>query len=75
TWINMTGSGSSYQATLPSGYTNFIITRMNKTVSTNSWSNVWNQTDDLTYSTSRNFVIATGWRDGTNRFNVTQSKK
>ncbi len=74
TWVNMTGSGNLYQAALPTGYTNFVITRISKTVSTNSWSNVWNQTDNLTYSTTKNLVTATGWGSG-NLFNVTQSKK
>ena len=74
-WIDMTSAGSNlYQATLPSGYTNFIVVRMNGSTTTNSWDNMWNQSPDLTYSSSTNLVTATGW--GSNGlFNVSQSAK
>ncbi|MBQ2443726.1 MAG: starch-binding protein [Clostridia bacterium] len=72
-WINMTGSGSLYQAALPSGYTKFIVVRMNGSTTENNWNNKWNQSPDLTYSTSKNYVKATGWNG--DKFNVTQSAK
>ncbi len=70
-WIDMSGSGSSITGSIPDGYTNFIIVRMNGATSTNSWDNKWNQSPDL--STSSGLVVkATGW--GSNgQFNVTQS--
>ena len=74
TWLDMTGSGSLYQAALPSGYTNFIVVRMNGATTANNWNNKWNQTDNLTYSASKNYVKATGWGSG-DRFTVTQSAK
>ncbi len=70
-WINMSGSGSSFKADIPDGYTNFIVVRMNGGTTENNWDNKWNQTSDL--STANGTVIkATGWgANGT--FTVTQS--
>ena len=71
-WIDMSGSGSSFTGSIPDGYTNFIIVRMNGGTTENNWNNKWNQTSDL--NTSNGTVIkATGWgSNGT--FTVTQSK-
>ena len=74
-WVDMTSTGSNmYQATLPDGYTNFIVARISKDVSSNDWNNVWNQSPDLTYSSSKNLVTATGWGSSP-YFNVSQSSK
>ncbi len=74
-FIDMTSAGSNlYQATIPNGYSNVIIMRMNGSTTENNWGNCWNQTDDLTFSSSQNMFTATGW--GSNgRFNVTISSK
>ena len=73
-WVNMSGSGSLYQVTLPSGYTKYIIARMNGATSDNNWNNCWNQSDNLTYSSSTNMVTATGWGSG-NKFTTSLSSK
>lgn len=74
-WIDMTSAGSGlYQATVPDGYTNIIFCRMNGGTSDNAWTNVWNQTPDLTFNSSQNLYTATGW--GSNgQFNGNWSAK
>lgn len=72
-WIDMNASGSQFSVSLPDGYTNFIICRMNGGTTENNWNNRWNQSDDLKYS-GGNFVTATGWGAG-NKFTTTQSTK
>ena len=74
-WISMTSAGTNlYQATVPSGYTNIIFCRMNGATTDNSWSNVWNQSNDLTFSSSQNLYTATGW-GSSNLFNGNWSSK
>jgi alpha-amylase len=74
-WISMTSAGGNlYQANVPDGYTNIIFCRMNGGTSDNAWTNVWNQTADLTFNSSQNLYTATGW--GSNgQFNGNWSKK
>ncbi|MEE1125623.1 MAG: starch-binding protein [Acutalibacteraceae bacterium] len=74
-WISMTSAGGNlYQANVPDGYTNIIFCRMNGGTSDNAWTNVWNQTPDLTFNSSQNLYTATGW--GSNgQFNGNWSKK
>ncbi len=65
TFVNMTlidNSTDTYEATSPSEtYTNVIFCRMDGSTTTNSWANVWNQTQDLTYDGSNNLYIISGW--------------
>ena len=65
TFVNMTlidNSTDTYEATSPSEtYTNVIFCRMDGSTTTNSWANVWNQTEDLTYDGSNNLYIISGW--------------
>ncbi len=67
-WIKMTdwdGDGI-YEGTLPAGYTNLIFCRMNNASSTLGWSNVWNQTNDLTFDGTKNlYTVSSGaWSNG-----------
>lgn len=51
-WVKMTKDGDYYKATVPASknHKNVIFCRMNKNDKNKlDWSNVWNQTDDLTY--------------------------
>ena len=58
----VSGSTDAYEVTSPSGtYTNVIFCRMNGATTTDSWTNVWNQTEDLTYDGSNNLYIISGW--------------
>jgi hypothetical protein len=56
-WASMTKIKSGYyRVEAPSGtWDNLIFCRMNGGTSTNSWSNKWNQTGDLTYDGTKNF--------------------
>lgn len=45
---------------VPSGYENLIICRMNGATTENNWDNVWNQSDDLKVSGGTTYK-ATGW--------------
>ena len=57
-WVSMTstsGLSGVYDAELPSGYTNFIIVRLNGSSSANNWGNKWNQSADLTYPTADSY--------------------
>ena len=61
-WVDMTGSGETYSATLPSGTWDAVIfCRMNGATTENNWNNKWNQTADLTdFANGKTYVI-TGW--------------
>ena len=45
---------------VPSGYENLIICRMNGAKTDNNWDNVWNQSDNLKVSGGTTYK-ATGW--------------
>ena len=63
-WVDMTKNSSGiYQAELPSDCTNVVFVRMNGATSENSWDNKWNQTEDLTFSSSTPLYKASGWNN------------
>ncbi len=68
-WADMKYFGGTYyQVTVPDGYPNVILFRMNPATTENNWNNKWNQTADLTVPTdSKNcFVLTEGeWGGGT----------
>ena len=61
-WVDMSGSGETYSATLPAGtWEAVIFVRMNGATTENNWKNKWNQTADLTdFANGKTYVI-TGW--------------
>lgn len=68
-WADMTDSDSdgTYEGTVPDGTWDYVIfCRMNGSSSSNSWSYVWNQTNDLALSDSYNcYTITSGaWSYG-----------
>ncbi len=69
-WVKMEASSTSgvYQCEIPDGYsTNIIFCRMNPASTSLGWSNVWNQTNDLTIQTNGNnmYTVASGtWSKG-----------
>lgn len=69
-WVKMEASSTSgvYQCEVPDGYsTNIIFCRMNPASTSLGWSNVWNQTNDLTIQTNGNnmYTVASGtWSKG-----------
>ena len=69
TWVNLTAVANSsnyYSATIPSGYTSIIMCRMDPATSVNNWDNKWDQSPDLTLSSSTgNTYRITGWSTGT----------
>lgn len=70
-WVNMTKVADNiYAVEVPSGYVNqsVIFCRMNGSTTSNTWSNCWNQTNDLSMSNSYNYYVASGWGGG-NKFN------
>lgn len=63
-WVDMTLVETGiYQGVVPSGknHKNVIFVRMNPSSSSNSWSNKWNQTADLTYDGTKNLFTPSGW--------------
>lgn len=68
-WASMTDSDGdgTYEGTVPDGTWDYVIfCRMNGSSTTNSWSYVWNQTNDLALSDSYNcYTISSGsWSYG-----------
>ena len=72
TWVSMTDSDSDgiYEVNIPSGFTfgdNVIFCRMNGATTSNSWTNKWNQTADLTIPTDgKNLYTVTSWDNSGN---------
>ena len=66
-WVDMSGSGETYSATLPAGtWEAVIFVRMNGATTENNWKNKWNQTADLTdFANGKTYVI-TGWNKSGN---------
>ena len=66
TWVSMTNvTGDYYVCDAPNGYPNVIFCRMNGSNNTNNWSNKWNQTGDLSFTSGKNcFTLASGVWDG-----------
>lgn len=65
-WVSMTpvpGVEGMYEATSPSGknFSNLIYVRLKPDNQTNSWGNMWNQTNDLVYDGANNHYTITGW--------------
>lgn len=63
-WVTMTDSNGDgvYECDIPEGYTNVIFCRLSATSSDNTWTNVWNQTNDLTIpNDGTNCYEITGW--------------
>ena len=66
-WFKMNKDGDYYWCYVPQGYSNVIFCRMNSANTTKyDWDNVWNQTNDLTFSATSNcYTIANGaWSNG-----------
>ena len=68
-WIKMTDNDGDgyYEGVMPNGYSNMIYCRMNSGSSSTGWSNVWNQTSDLTLPINGNncYTVAEGaWSKG-----------
>lgn len=56
-WYSMMdvyNDGNTYYAVMGGSYANVIFCRMNGSNTTNDWSNKWNQTGNLTFSSSNN---------------------
>ncbi|NCC99317.1 MAG: hypothetical protein EOL95_06380, partial [Bacteroidia bacterium] len=59
----VSGSTDTYEVTSPLGnYTNVIFCRMDGSTTANTWGNVLNQTEDLTYDGSNNIYNITGFQ-------------
>lgn len=55
-WVDMPNK----TLTVPAGYENLIICRMNGTTTENNWDNVWNKSENLNVSGGTTYT-ATGW--------------
>lgn len=63
-WVSMTlvENENMYEVTTPTGtWNNLIFCRMNGSTTENTWTNKWNQTNDLTYDETNNLFSITGW--------------
>lgn len=61
-WEKMTlVSGNMYSCSKTEGYPNVIFCRMNSSKQTLGWSNVWNQTVDLSYGSDNHFTVTKPW--------------
>ncbi len=60
-----------YAVTIPEGknYTKVIFCRMAAGSTGSRWSDVWNQTSDITYNSSKNYVSITGWNQSNWKWN------
>ena len=58
-WVDMPNK----TLTVPAGYENLIICRMNGTTTENNWDNVWNKSENLNVSGGTTYT-ATGWGSG-----------
>ncbi len=68
TWVDATKiSNTLYSVTVPSGqsHANIIWCRMNGSTTSNSWTNVWNQTADLVWDGTNNLYTINGYSYGT----------
>ena len=61
-----------YECQIPEGYDNIIFCRM-KPNSSNSWTNMWNQTVDLTLSANNHFTMTDPWGNDANGKKATGS--
>lgn len=61
-WYSCISAGETdiYYAVVPANYYDMFFCRMNGSNNTNSWSNVWNQSDKLSYSKNY-FQKSSGW--------------
>lgn len=61
-WYSCLSAGETdiYYAVVPANYYDMFFCRMNGSNTTNSWSNVWNQSDKLAYSKNY-FQKSSGW--------------
>ena len=70
TWVNMTDANSDgvYECVIPNGYEgkNVIFCRMNPAKTTNDWTNKWNQTANLTLTSTQKVykIVADTWSTG-----------
>ena len=67
-WVKMTdndGDGT-YECMIDDKFTSIIFCRMNSSASSTGWSNVWNQTNDLTITSGKDlYTVASGaWSNG-----------
>ncbi len=67
-WVKMTdndGDGT-YECMIDDKFTSIIFCRMNSSASSTGWSNVWNQTSDLTILSGKDlYTVASGaWSNG-----------
>lgn len=66
-WMDMQKNGSVYVVTLSqtqlASYNKVIFTRMNPASSENTWSNKWNQSNDLDIPSVSSTYTITGWGD------------
>lgn len=62
-FIDMTTENGEYVAYIPTSYSKMIFCRMDGNTVTNSWSNCWNQTDDLKIDDGNKYTL-TGWGSG-----------
>ncbi len=64
-WIALTNvNGNVYTAQLPAKYSKFVFTRMNPESTDMTWDNMWNQTQNLTVSSTDEknmYVLNPGW--------------
>ena len=81
-WVKMEAatqcSGNLYYTTIPDGFPNVIICRMNPASSSMEWNNKWNQTGDLTIPTDgkNQFTLSEGvWDGATDSWSVSQCKQ
>ena len=71
-WVKLTKSGDYYTGTVPNGqsHKDVIFCRMNSSnTSKLDWTNVWNQTNDLTWSSGNCYTI-TGWGEGDGKWST-----
>jgi hypothetical protein len=60
-WYSMSKDSESgyYKASISTSYAYVIFARMDPSTTTNSWDNMWNQSDDLTLDSSKNLYTLT----------------
>lgn len=75
-----TNGDNIYEGYIPKGYNNVIFCRMSESASaTNTssyaWTNVWNQTIDLTIGSNNCYKITNAWNGSGNKATGSWSKK
>ena len=77
-WFKLTDTNNDkiYEGYIPKGYNNVIFCRMNKAnTSKYDWSNVWNQTIDLTFGSNNCYKITNAWNGTDGKAQGSWSKK